>query len=141
MTPSQVDRLITAAIAKTGVQPAAISHRTHFGNLNGADGTVYFNGESVRIRRVIGMDWSTEGPKIRELQFIAGDPDGVSGSNWVLISDVTARRLGARVGDQIIVQVYREGGAINTIPAPGEGHFSGSEHLRLLHGLHGPRRS
>ena len=40
----------------------------------GADGVVFFNGESVRIRRVIGMDWAAEGGRIKGLQFICGEP-------------------------------------------------------------------
>jgi putative ABC transport system permease protein len=115
-SPAEQDRLIMAAIAKAGVHPQVISHRTHFGNYNGADGVVYFNGESVRIRRVIGMDWSAEGPKISQLKFVSGDPAGMKDPNGALISDVTARRLGASVGDRLILQVIRPGGAINTIP-------------------------
>jgi len=115
-TPAAEDRLILAAIAKTGVQPAAVSHRTHFGNYGGADGVVYFNGESVRVRRVIGMDWPAEGSKLGELRFVAGDPEGMRDAEGALISDVTARRVGASVGDQLILQVIRQGGAINTIP-------------------------
>ena len=60
MTVAQQDRFIVDGIARAGIRPAAISHRTHFG----ADGVVFFTGESVRIRRVIGMDWSAEGRKI-----------------------------------------------------------------------------
>ncbi len=116
-TPLEEDRLIMAAIARAGVRPAVISHRTHFGNYSGADGVVYFNGESVRVRRMIGLDWSAEGAKISQLRFVAGDPEGMRDPNGVLISDVTARRLGASVGDQVILQVIRPGGAINTIPA------------------------
>ncbi len=109
------DKLVMEAITRTGARPAAVSHRTHFGNYNGADGVVYFNGESVRVRRVIGMDWPAEGRKIGELKFVAGNPQDMKDPKGILISDVTARRLGASVGDQITLQVYRQGGAINTI--------------------------
>jgi putative ABC transport system permease protein len=105
------DPVIMAAIARAGISPSAVSHRTHFG----ADGIMFFNGESVRLRRVIGMDWSSEGRKISELKFISGNPAAMTAADGVLISDVTARRLGAAVGDQVILQVIREGGAINTI--------------------------
>jgi ABC-type lipoprotein release transport system permease subunit len=40
----------------------------------------------------------------------------MSDQRGVLISEVTARRLGARVGDQITLQVNRDAGAINTVP-------------------------
>ena len=104
------------AIARTGIRPAVISHRTHFGNVGGIDGEAFFNGESLRIRRIIGCDWSNEGPRISQMQFVAGNPSGMTDPAGVLISDVTARRLRASVGDQIILQVIREGGAINTVP-------------------------
>ncbi len=110
--PAEQDRLIMAAVARSGVRAEAISHRTHFG----VDGIVFFNGESVGLRRVIGMDWSTEGPKIGEMRFVAGNPAAMKDPSGVLISEVTARSLGATVGDQIILQVYRSGGAINTLP-------------------------
>ncbi|MGA2612683.1 MAG: FtsX-like permease family protein [Spirochaetia bacterium] len=115
ITQAREDALIRSAIARIGILPSVVSYRTHFGNYWGVDGTVFFNGESVNLRRVIGFDWSSEGGKIRELTFIAGNPDAMTGSDGVLISEVTARRLGASVGDQIILQVIRQGGAINTI--------------------------
>ena len=112
MTNAQQDRFVLDAIEHAGVRSAAISHRTHFG----ADGVIYYNGEAVRIRRVIGMDWTTEGRKISELQFVSGRPEDMSDPRGALISEVTARRMGARVGDLITLQVNREGGAINTLP-------------------------
>lgn len=112
LPPPVEDRFIMEAIAGTGFHPAAISHRTHLG----AYGIVFSNGESVNIRRVIGMDWSAEGAKIRGLQFVSGKPEEMSEPGGALISEVTARLLGARVGDQIILQVNRDGGAFNTVP-------------------------
>lgn len=111
-TPEQQDSDIREAMTRAGVRPSAISHRTHFGN----DGVVFCNGESVRIRRVIGMDWATEGRKIRELEYVSGNPEEMSDRSGVLISEVTAGRLGATIGDLIILQVIRDGGAINTVP-------------------------
>ncbi len=115
---SAEDRFITEAITRSGVSPAAISHRTHLGAgvLSTAEGSVFFNGESVTMRRVIGLDWAAEARPIARLQFLSGNPGDMSDPRGVLISEVTAQRLGARVGDQIILQVNREEGAINTIP-------------------------
>ena len=109
---AEQDRFILDAITRSGVRPAAVSRRTHLG----VEGVVFFNGESVTMRRVIGMDWDAEGRMISRLQFVAGDPAGMSDPRGALISEVTARRLAARVGDQIILQVNREGGAVNTVP-------------------------
>ena len=105
------DRFILQAINRSGVRSAAISHRTHLGG----EGVVFYNGESVTMRRVIGLDWGTEGEMIARLQFVAGNPSDMTDPRGVLISDVSARRLGVRVGDQIILQVSREGGAVNTV--------------------------
>jgi putative ABC transport system permease protein len=110
-TTREQDQFILEAISRSGVRPAAISHRTHLGG----EGVVFFNGESVTMRRVIGLDWAAEGQMIGRLQFVAGDPHDMSDRLGVLISDVTARRLKARVGDQITLQVNREAGAINTV--------------------------
>lgn len=106
------DRLIMEAISRSGVRPLAVSHRTHLGG----SGVVFFNGESVTMRRVIGMDWSSEGPMLRRLQTVEGDPGGMQDATGVMISEVTAKRLGVRVGDQVILQVQRGAGAINTVP-------------------------
>jgi putative ABC transport system permease protein len=108
---AEQDAFILGAISSSGVHPVAISHRTHLGS----SGVAFFNGESVQMRRVIGMDWSAEGPLIRRLQFIAGDCAQMTDPQGVMISEVTARRLGARVGDQIILQVSRDAGALNTV--------------------------
>jgi len=110
-TLAEQDRFILGALAASGVHPVAVSHRTHLGG----EGVVFFNGESVTMRRVIGMDWDAEGSMIRRLQFVAGDPADMSQPGGALISEVTARRLGARVGDQITLQVSRDAGAINTV--------------------------
>jgi len=113
VTPAAAeDRFIGEAISRAGIHPAAISHRTHLGS----QGVVFSNGESVQIRRVIGMDWSTEGPKISGLQFVSGRPEEMKEPGGVLISEVTARLLRVRVGDQIILQVNRDAGALNTLP-------------------------
>jgi len=106
------DRFILNAISRSGVRPLAISHRTHLGG----SGVVFFNGESVTMRRVIGMDWSAEAPMLNRLTVVEGDTAGMNDPNGVMISDVTARRLGARVGDQVTLQVQRDAGAINTVP-------------------------
>jgi ABC-type lipoprotein release transport system permease subunit len=62
------------------------------------------------------MDWTDEGTQIRGLHFLSGNPDRMSEPGGALISDVTARLLGTRVGDRIILQATREGGALNTVP-------------------------
>jgi ABC-type lipoprotein release transport system permease subunit len=111
-TMAAADRFILEAISRSGVSPAAFSHRTHLGS----SGVVFFNGESLSMRRVIGLDWASEARMIERLQFIAGNPGDMSDQRGVLISEVTARRLGARVGDQITLQVNRDAGAINTVP-------------------------
>lgn len=111
-TLREQDRFIMDAISRSGVHALAISRRTHLGG----SGVVFFNGESVTMRRVIGMDWTAEAPMLRRLQIVEGDPAGMTDPAGVMISDVTAHRLGARVGDQVLLQVERDAGAINTVP-------------------------
>ena len=112
ITAAEEDRLIQRALARVGVHPSEMSHRTRFDT----DGIAFFNGESVRTRRIIGMDWAAEGSRIKGLEFVSGRPDDMSDREGVLISEVTARRLGARVGDKIVLEVIRQGGALYTIP-------------------------
>ncbi|MFI5369331.1 MAG: ABC transporter permease, partial [Spirochaetia bacterium] len=112
VTSADEGRFIQEALVRAGIRPAAVSFRTHLGSR----GVVFSNGESVQIRRVIGMDWTAEGAEIRRLQFLSGKPDRMSEPGGALISEVTARLLGVRVGDQILLQVNRDAGALNTIP-------------------------
>ncbi len=105
------DRFILDAISRSGIHPAAVSRRTHLGN----QAAVFFNGESIELRRVIGMDWAMEGSIIQRMQFVEGDAADMRDPEGALISEVTARRLGARVGDQILLQVNRQAGALNTV--------------------------
>jgi putative ABC transport system permease protein len=109
VTSAHGDGPIMAAVANAGVHPEVVSLRSHFYN----DGVLFFNGESVRIRRVSGVDWSSEGRKLSEM-FVQGNLSGMSDKNWVLISDVTAQRLRAQVGDRIVLQVSRDGGSLDT---------------------------
>jgi putative ABC transport system permease protein len=114
------DQFVIDAIRRSGITPAAVSHRTHLGT----QGVAFFNGESVTMRRVIGLDWAAEGRMIGRMKFVAGNPrDMGDDARGALISDVTAGRLGARVGDQIILQVNREAGAVNTVPLWVKGIF------------------
>ncbi len=108
---AEQDSFIMDAISRSGVRPTAVSRRTHLGD----SGVVFFNGESVEMRRVIGMDWAAEGPMIRRLQFLEGDAEEMSDPQGALISEVTARRLGAKAGDQITLQISRKAGALNTV--------------------------
>ena len=112
-TRAREDRLVLDAISHSGVSPLAISHRTHLG-----EGVAFFNGESIAMRRVIGLDWPAEGAMIGRLQFVAGNPADMSDPHGILISEVTAQRLRAQVGDQVTLQVNREEGAINTVTLP-----------------------
>ncbi len=103
------DRPVLEAIARSGIKPSIVSHRTHEGN-----GLVFFNGEKLAMRRIIGLDWADEGPAIRQMEFVSGDPDRMKDPRSVLISEETARRLGAKVGDEVVLEVEREAGAIDT---------------------------
>ena len=136
LTPAREDAAIMGAIARTGIRPAVISHRTHFGNVGGIDGEAFFNGESLRIRWIIGCDWSNEGPRISQMQFVAGNPSGMTDPDGVLISDVTARAWGFRWGpDHPPGDPRRRCNQHG--PGLGKGNIPRSEHIRLLHGLHG----
>jgi ABC-type lipoprotein release transport system permease subunit len=103
------DRPVLEAIKASGIKPVIVSHRTHE-----QDGVVFFNGEKLRMRRIIGLDWADEAPSIRRMEFVSGDPENMSDPRRVLISEVVAKRLGAKVGDEILLEIQRGSGAIDT---------------------------
>jgi len=85
---------------------------------NNADAVLFFNGETVRQRKLVGVDFIKEGAEFDGLHFMQGDWKnlyGVSGVNGILISISAAKILGCRVGDNIILFVTTDTGQYNTV--------------------------
>ena len=83
----------------------------------GKEVRLFFGGNYIRLLRVIGADFDTEGKELSKLPFVEGGIEGLSdpdGKNGIIISTEASRLLGARLGDDVIIYVKTEGGQYNT---------------------------
>ena len=91
-----------------------VSKRTIY---KGKEARLYFGGNSVRLRRQIGIDIDSERDEIAELPFIEGSIDEMSGDkgkNGIIISSAASRLLGARLGDDVTLYIKADNGQHNT---------------------------
>jgi ABC-type lipoprotein release transport system permease subunit len=82
-----------------------------------SDAKLFFNGETVRQRKLIGVDFSLEGPEFSDLQFTQGtweDLASEAGKDGILISVAAAKILGCRVGDDLMLYLTTDSGQYNT---------------------------
>lgn len=82
-----------------------------------SDASLFFNGETVNQRRLIGIDFKREMGELSQLDFQDGSIDALlnqSDSMGILISDVAAKLLGSRVGDDITLYMTTDSGQFNT---------------------------
>ena len=101
---------LLVAVKDAGIDPSLIVRRTNFFE----NGQVFFNGYSSRQKTVTGIDWNAEARKFAGMELASGGYAGMQGSNGILISSVTAKQLGARVGDDVILEVDTVTGQRNT---------------------------
>ncbi|MGA2545265.1 MAG: FtsX-like permease family protein [Rectinemataceae bacterium] len=73
-----------------------------------------FGGNSVHMRMVMGAAFDREERNFRSFNYVAGGPEGMRGSNGVLISAPVAKMLGARVGDDILLLIDTTTGQRNS---------------------------
>ncbi|MDR2730397.1 MAG: FtsX-like permease family protein [Treponema sp.] len=83
--------------------------RTLFGEY----GVIYFNGNAVRLKYVVGCDWETEGHLFSKMDFVT-QPEKPFGGSTIILSEPVARQLGAVTGDSIILEVDTRWGQKNT---------------------------
>ncbi|MEI8096279.1 MAG: FtsX-like permease family protein [Spirochaetales bacterium] len=102
---------VLAAIARSGIPTLGVARRT---NYNSLDATLFFNGSSVRQRRLVGVDWTLEAPNFADMDFVSGGLQGMAGSEGILVSTQVASKTGVRAGDQILLLMSTRGGAQNT---------------------------
>lgn len=116
----QVEAL-RAGIHKLELPLQHIVERSIYTNL---DSTLFFAGGYINQRRLAGVDWEVEGDILGRLSFVDGglpslEPQQNTGAaapeSAVLISAAVAERLGARVGDEIILALTTNRGRRNTI--------------------------
>ena len=102
---------VVAAIVASGIPTVGTARRT---NYNSLDATLFFNGSSVRQRRLVGVDWKLEAPNFADMDFVSGGLATMAGSDGILVSTQVASKTGVRAGDQILLLMNTRGGAQNT---------------------------
>jgi putative ABC transport system permease protein len=79
----------------------------------GAEGIVHYNGSAIHLKYLMGCDWDREAHLLNKMNFeeplslILGDED-------IILSVPTARQLGAKIGDNIILETDTRWGQKNT---------------------------
>ncbi len=107
------DRLVSLLRDGLG-EVRAVSKRTVYYR---QDATIFFGGESIRQRRLVGVEFEDEAAELRGMQFKDGGIDamlGEGGGMGVLISRTASDLLSARVGDDVQLFLTTDSGQYNT---------------------------
>lgn len=76
---------------------------------------VFFNGNTIPIRYVVGCDWENEAFLFNKMTNYENKPvNPVSGDDGIVLSLPTAQALGAKVGDSVILEIETNNGHANT---------------------------
>jgi putative ABC transport system permease protein len=71
----------------------------------GTDAQLFFGGATVRQRRVVGLDWASERDFVDSLNVVSGSFPADDDERAALISETAAKRLGVRIGDELVLLV------------------------------------
>ncbi|MDR0785245.1 MAG: ABC transporter permease [Treponema sp.] len=96
------------AVQEMQLQPDRIVVRTNFMN----NASLYFNGRTVHLKYVTGVDWNDESAYFNGINWSA-KPERLE-EDSILISSPTARQLGIEPGDSLVLEVYDYWGQRNT---------------------------
>jgi ABC-type lipoprotein release transport system permease subunit len=83
--------------------------RTNYVN----DGAVYYNGNVLRLKYIVGCDWEKEERLFSKMSFVA-QPENYYGEDGIILSEPVALKLGAVMGDSIVIEVNTRFGQKNT---------------------------
>lgn len=115
---------ITTAIRQSGIAAEAYHRRSLYYS---GDAQLFFDGESLIQRRVVGVDFGQEFASFATMDFTDGAPPSAEGSpDGLWVSDDTARRLHLHVGDQVTLMMATIRGYKNTLRLKIEGIFADS---------------
>ncbi len=107
------EELISSVIS-SGLPVRTAARRTVYA---GEEARLFFGGNSVRLRRQIGIDFASEKEELEGLPFVEGGLGGMlgeKGRNGIIISRAAARLLGAQLGDDVSFYLTADTGQHNT---------------------------
>jgi len=99
MEENQISTIIDA-VDSIKLKPEHTVLRTLFND----NGVVYFNGNAVRLKYVVGCDWEAEEHLFSKMNFVV-QPEKSYGGDGIILSEPVARQLGAVMGDSVILEV------------------------------------
>jgi len=102
--------LILASAEKAKIDPVSLAVRTTV--FGGSKGNVFFNGNTVPLRYMVGVDWEPEKDYFDSLSY--EESPALFDDTSILFSLPVAHELGARQGDSIILEVLTVTGQKNT---------------------------
>jgi ABC-type lipoprotein release transport system permease subunit len=89
-------------------------NRTVTRTLFGEKGMIYFNGDALRLKYVIGVDWDKEAFYLDKLDYAEPPLEPLAGDGGILISAPAATTLGIRRGDNLLLEAETYAGQKNT---------------------------
>jgi ABC-type lipoprotein release transport system permease subunit len=101
LTQTEMDAIFAAA-EKINIDPVATAVRTTL--MGRREGSIYFNGNAVPLKYIVGVDWDREAEYFTKLSYI--EAPGRLDEGSVLLSAPIAGELGALTGDSIILETY-----------------------------------
>ncbi|MDR3356431.1 MAG: FtsX-like permease family protein [Spirochaetaceae bacterium] len=81
---------------------------------NNADNIIYYNGNAVPLKYVVGVDWDAEADYFGSLTFVEGGPPSGFDDGTILISAPVAAYVGAHIGDLVLMETETLYGQKNT---------------------------
>ncbi|MDC7235219.1 MAG: ABC transporter permease [Spirochaetales bacterium] len=79
-----------------------------------SNGYLYHEGNSVRMKNVLGIDWTNEPDTLGSLHIVSGSLDDLNTEDSIIISEVVSQELQAQAGDEVILQGDTLSGQKNT---------------------------
>jgi putative ABC transport system permease protein len=105
-TKGDDNRTIDQAMLADALKESLGNVKTSFRSIYyGTDAQLFFGGATVRQRRVVGVDWAAERDFVSSLNIVSGSYPADNDERAALISETAAKRLGARVGDELMLLV------------------------------------
>jgi len=105
---NEISAILNAA-NQAGINPKYTVLRTIYGS----DGIIHFNGNAIQLKYLMGCDWDREAHLLNKLNF--EEPvNSVLGNEDIILSVPIAQQIGAKVGDNIILETETRWGQKNT---------------------------
>jgi ABC-type lipoprotein release transport system permease subunit len=101
--------VVLNAAADAGIKPKYTVLRSRLWE----KGTVYFNGNALLQKYVMGCDWENENDLFAKMDFVS-PREQVIGDDGIILSAPVAKRLGAVMGDSVVLEVDTKWGQKNT---------------------------